>query len=323
MRNDIFSKEDLQVTVELTKDVACENEDTIVQHKLQFTDRKSFTTDEIDSLKKIKLSEMVIGEPYPGSGNADDPNDRFEVLLQKQPEYKVVFSNRDPSQGELRGWRLRDLLEHAKVENPEQSVFDALSNHVNRLQWHSSSVRWRTFMINEYQLNPLCFDLFYQWLYEAQKNGREFDFKNQPDVACEYLHNAYAKFSQLQELLEQVEEKSTLLLSQNKQAEHLQVESLLMGIKARLNEFIDTRINAKECQDGCKPSIQAAKNSCLNEYTLWQKILSTLEYILVSVFTSCGLGNWVSKQHDGKYAFFNVQSELDQVEDSIAMSLQI
>jgi hypothetical protein len=88
------------------------------------TECKKITRNDINFMKSLKLKDMKF----------EDISNKTEFLLKnKKSKEFMKFSNRDPSRNELRGRVLRDLLEKNKEQNPNLTLYDAISKVITTI----------------------------------------------------------------------------------------------------------------------------------------------------------------------------------------------
>lgn len=76
---------------------------------------------QVDFLKKTKLSDIE----YSNTDKAD-----FFTITNRLTDESIQVSNRMPSRGELRGEKLRELLNQRKQEKPDEVVYDTITRAI-------------------------------------------------------------------------------------------------------------------------------------------------------------------------------------------------
>jgi hypothetical protein len=102
---------------------------------------EKLTTSEISFLQNTHLDDMVFEE---GS------NHEFFVMKNKKTQDSIQFSNRNPSNGELRGSILKKILLEEKNNNGQTTVYDAISSILKTPKYSSEVVYLKTGLLNTY-----------------------------------------------------------------------------------------------------------------------------------------------------------------------------
>ena len=102
------------LSVELTSDIASALPETYGD---VLTDRGIEASD-VDFMKSLLLKDMAF--------QLDNPPGASFLMINRQSDQSMRFSNRDSANGELRGHFLRNLLENCRDSDPNITVYEAI-----------------------------------------------------------------------------------------------------------------------------------------------------------------------------------------------------
>ncbi|WP_298628472.1 hypothetical protein [uncultured Legionella sp.] len=258
----------------------------------QITDRKPVLTDqEIKILKKIKLSDMIFGQPYASDKINTHSMNVFDISSSKDSSLKVVVSNRAPSCGELRGTFLIQLLNEAKEENQDQTVFEAIESKVTTLEYNTLALMTQRFFCEGEK--AIVKDVF-------NKHKKNF-YKNDIEIK-QALEEAVLVVSRLMEAAT----LSEVALNDNNDVLTENTKTIFHQIKQTLEDFSHgelTFTNLKETCNKLGENINQLEISKYQGYSGIQKVLSMIAFLLLSVL-SLGVANIISYQSSGSFVFF-------------------
>ncbi len=258
----------------------------------QITDRNPVLTgQEIDILKKIKLSDMMLGQPYALDKINTGFEDVFDIFSSKDELLKVVVSNRDPSCGELRGPLLIQLLNEAKEENPDQTVFEAIESKVTTLKYNVLAVANLRFFCKEEKV--IANDVF--------NRHKENFYENDMEI-IQALEEAVSVVSRLMEAAT----LSEAALNDNNDVLTDNTKTIFRQIKQTLEDFSNGKLTIANLKGTCNKlgeNINQLEISKYQGYSGIQKVLSMIAFLLVSVL-SLGVANIISYKSSGSFVFF-------------------
>lgn len=215
---------------------------------------------QVDFFKNTKLSEMVYF-------NTEKPD--FFTVTNSTTGESIQISNRLSTRGELRGEKLRSILEQQKKENPDELMLDAITRTIRTLDCSDMGAMLRGALsqgeaaqeIYGTSMSEGHFNLLTELLLTKVKDKMENhaleanlepkNIRDNQELQKEIwsgidVSGLYDATKALTENLQKVDALAKRLDKQGNAKASTAARTLYEGITSRTNEFIDGRLSIKD-----------------------------------------------------------------------------
>jgi hypothetical protein len=285
----------------------------VENYGMTLCDRELTSTD-LEFLRRTSLENIVFD-------NVTDTT-LFQIK-DKSTNTSMIFSNRRPTRGELRGEILREKLVALQKQNPNQSIYQAIDSVISSGKTSDIYTVYHvdpTFFTS-YQLTETTADYYLFKMIRDLKSGRvsdETDEETLPTLYQDLPIPFYEKLSILEEKIKDLENRCCEYSLYS--SKHRELLSALQAATVLHKELIyaadqlpDKLLFKRICREAittAKPILEKHRDGG------WTEFFAALTVIVFSV-ASLGIANTISYMHTQSPIFLKPKTESSQIVEGL------